>query len=112
MTFAGNRNQAFRGPEAVPPRLGLRPESKLKKYSSAADIRSWTEDPQWNEDRRQHILEVIRAETMVRDQLQTASSTLEFFRTILDSASRGSLFSGRVFRKIHSGDRSGRRDVR
>lgn len=95
MTFAGNRNQAFRGPEAVPPRLGLRPESALKKYSSAADVRSWTEDPQWTEDRRQHILEIIRAETMVRRVL---------FRTI-DLTRQ--LFLGCVLRKIHSGDRSG-----
>lgn len=63
MTFIENKTRAFAGPAELPPRQSRRPDGRLKRYESSADVRSWIVGPGENylNQRRKHILSAVRA---------------------------------------------------
>lgn len=58
MSFVAHKSLAFRDVGDVPLVIRKRSEGRLKTYPSVADARAWCVD---TDDRRQHILDLIRA---------------------------------------------------
>lgn len=63
MTFIADKIRAFDSPTERPPKQSLRPDGRLKRYESNADVRSWIVGPNQHylNQRQQHILSAVRA---------------------------------------------------
>lgn len=61
-SYVNKKSRIFREAGEPQPLLPKRSEGRLKRYPSATDARAWTLE---NEERRQHILEILQQRTAV-----------------------------------------------